>query len=209
LKKTLKEHRLQAHLSQQELAASSGISLRTIQRIERGDSAGSPYVIRTLCESLGIDPQDLVADRNHYADETAIAMPEPAGSADMVNHAYDRRLKYINFSAISALCFPFLNLVLPAVLYFAFKKSVSGVHNKEGALKILSLQILWSVFTLISMIFIPVVDLFLFGIDDLFQIPLFVWGYLVLVILLVLITLKTASDINNKKQLLVFVPNIL
>lgn len=203
----MKQHRLQLHLSQQELAALSGISLRTIQRIERGNSTGSPYVIRTLCKSLDIDLEDLVSDPDHHMEETATAIP--VGSMNPVKDTYDRRLKYINFSALSVLCFPFLNLVLPAVCYFVFKKSLSGVHNTEAAMKILSLQILWSVFVVILMIAISVVDHYLFGIDEVMEIPLFIWGYLALIILLVLITLKTAGDINYKKRLLTFIPNIL
>ncbi len=205
MKRALKEHRLHLNLSQHELAEQSGVSIRTIQRIEKGSSTGSPYVIRALCKSLNIDPENLIIN----PEEIIVHIPATTESVDLVKNTYDRRLKYINFSALSILCFPFLNLVLPTVFYFVFKKSLSNVRDKEAALKILSFQILWSVLTLILMIFIPVIDHYFLRIDQIMEIPLFIWGYLVLVVILTLVTLNTASDINKAKNLLVFIPNIL
>ena len=209
MQKTLKEHRLNRHLSQSELAAQSGISIRTIQRIENGESTGSPYVIRTLCKSLDIDPEHLIVNPEPHVTEKLIQPKESDEDRTRDKNAYDTRLKYINFSALSVLGFPFLNLVLPAVLYFVFKKSLWHAHDKNAALKILSLHILWSVFTLVLMIFIPLIDHLFFGIEEVMEIPLFIWIYLVLVITLVVIILHTASDINKRKNLLIFIPNIL
>tara|TARA_R110002020_G_scaffold135568_3_gene302761 strand:+ start:2012 stop:2641 length:630 start_codon:yes stop_codon:yes gene_type:complete len=209
LKRTLKEHRLHLHLSQQGLAELSGVSIRTIQRIENGTSTGSPYVIRSLCKSLNIDPAYLVTNPDPHTEETITYISETTPGADLAKSPYDRRVKYINFSALSILCFPFLNLIVPAVLYFVFKKSLSSPHNKEAALKIISFQILWSVLALILMILIPVVDHYFFRTWEILEIPLFIWGYLFLVIILVLVILYTASNINKAKDLLVFIPNLL
>lgn len=208
MKKTLKEHRLYQHLSQQELAEQSRVSLRTIQRIESGASTGSPYVIRQLCESLHIDPHNLILTKLFTDSEISRGAESPQWR-DNAEYRYNRRIKYINFSVLSVLCFPFLNLVIPSILYVLFKKMLSGSRDKTAALKILSLQIVWAVATLIVLIAIPVADHYFFNLGDVLEIPLFLWAYLLLVIILVLLTLKTASDINKTKDLLIFVPEIL
>lgn len=118
-------------------------------------------------------------------------------------------MKYVNFSALSVLCFPFLNLVVPAILYAFFKSKFSNRRDKAAVLKILDLQILWSVTTLIALIIIPVIDNYFIGVSNAMEIPLFVWAYLLSVIALVLMILRTAQDINKSKDLLAFVPDIL
>jgi transcriptional regulator with XRE-family HTH domain len=207
LKRTLKEYRLSQHLSQQQLAEQSGVSLRTIQRIESGASAGSPYILKQLCGALKINSQDLilagaapVPDSHTNKDSEQKAIPE---------YRYDSRVKYINFSALTVLCFPLLNLVIPVILHFLFRKTMVDSRDTVAVKKILSLQIFWSFITFIVLVAIPVADLYFFKLGDVMEIPLFVWGYLLLVIVLILITLKTASDINRNKQLLSFIPNIL
>lgn len=47
-------------LSQEKLAETSGISIRTIQRIEEGKSVGSGYTINALSKALNINSTDLV-----------------------------------------------------------------------------------------------------------------------------------------------------
>ncbi|WP_158624879.1 helix-turn-helix domain-containing protein [Gynurincola endophyticus] len=207
MKKTLKEYRLYQHLSQQQLAEQSGVSLRTIQRIESGASAGSPYIIRQLSAALNIDSLNLIpVNAAPEPESNTEKLPE---SGSITEYVYNRRVKYINFSALTACCFPFLNLVIPVALYFLFRKSLTDSRNKTAVKKILSLQILWSVAALIMLIAIPLIDYYLLKVGEVLEIPLFVWSYLLLVIVLMLITLKTASDINRKQDLLTFVPDIL
>ncbi|MDM8176918.1 helix-turn-helix domain-containing protein [Olivibacter sp. 47] len=206
MKKTLKQFRTQHHLSQQQLAEKSAVSLRTIQRIESGVSTGSPYVIRQLCDALHIAPDELMLTNGaSILNQQDITLPVKEES----NAVYDNNIKYINFSALIALCFPFMNLIIPVVLRYIFRKSLTDKHNKAAANKILSLHIWWSVVTLIALIATPVADLYLFKIGEVLEIPLFIWCYLIFLIALVLIILKTANDINREKELLIFVPNIV
>ncbi|MFC7523075.1 helix-turn-helix transcriptional regulator [Parapedobacter sp. GCM10030251] len=208
MKKTLKTYRLDRHLSQQELADQSGISLRTVQRIESGTSKGSPYIIRQLCNALRIDPRELFF--NEPVQDVEITMqPRAPQETDATVFHYDRRVKYINFGALSVLCFPFLNLHRACHTYAVFKPKFPSRRDKAAVLKILDLQILWSVTTLIALIVIPVVDHYFMGVGNAMEIPLFVWAYLLSVIVLVLMILNTAHDINKSKDLLVFVPDIL
>lgn len=55
--------RLQAGLTQAELARKSGVHLRLIQKIESGESRPENVTAKTLLglsDALGIDPHDLV-----------------------------------------------------------------------------------------------------------------------------------------------------
>ena len=53
----LKEMRLQRHWSQEQLAAMSGLSIRTIQRIENGENAGLES-LKSLAAVFEIDIVD-------------------------------------------------------------------------------------------------------------------------------------------------------
>ncbi len=208
MKKTLKEYRLQRHLSQNELAERSGVSLRTIQRVESGTSAGSPYVVRQLCTTLGIDWRE-VNNAEDPSGSHAEAETEDGLPAVSAVHRYDKLVKYVNFSALSVLCFPLLNLLVPSVLYLVYKSELPDSRDRSAVLKILDLQILWTAITLVALIAVPLADHLFLGLGHVLEIPLFLWAYLLMVIGLVAIILKTANDINKTEKLLVFLPDIL
>jgi transcriptional regulator with XRE-family HTH domain len=202
LKKTLKEHRLAKHMSQRDLADHSGISLRTVQRIEKKESAGSPYVIRALCKALGIETNSIL-QRADYDEHNEF-------QADIVEaHPPNRYLKYINISSLSGLLFPFLNLVVVTGTYLILKKRFVIPNDRTTAQKILSLQILWSVITLIILIFTPLIDHWFLNIGDVLEIPLFIWIYLLLLFSNLLITIAIAARLNTGKDPIPSIPNII
>jgi transcriptional regulator with XRE-family HTH domain len=202
LKKTLKEHRLAKHMSQQDLAHHAGISLRTVQRMEKNESAGSPYVIRALCKALGIETNSLLqrADEDgHTGFQDDIVEPVPL----------NRYLKYINISSLSVLLFPFLNLVVVTGTYLILKKRFVIPNDRATAQKILSLQILWSVTTLSMLIFTPLIDHWFLRIGEVLEIPLFIWVYLLLLFSHLIITLFVAARLNMGKDPIPYIPNII
>ena len=203
LKNTLKEHRLAKHMSQQDLADHSGISLRTVQRIEKNESAGSPYVKRALCKALGIETNNLLQraddDDGHSGFQDDIVEPVPL----------NRYLKYINVSSFSVLLFPFLNLVVVTGTFLILKKRFVLPNDRTTAQKMLSLQILWSVATLIMLIFTPLIDYWFLHIGEVLEIPLFIWVYLLLLFSHLIITLLVAARLNMGKDPIPYIPNII
>lgn len=199
----LKEQRILKHLSQQELADLSNVSIRTIQRIENGVSTGSPYVIKALCKALGSDPESIIP-----AIKVANLSNEPVAIApegDIVTP----HLKHINYSTLLLLAVPYSNLVLPFILYMVYKKSLISIGDKKAALKILSFQVLWCALSLTCIIFIPFIFYITTNITETFGAPVFLWIYLVFVTGHIAATFHTAYQLNNGKEILPYIPMIL
>jgi transcriptional regulator with XRE-family HTH domain len=200
MKKTLKEHRTLKQLSQQELSDESGISIRTIQRIEKNLSIGSPHVIKSLCSALKIDIADLeipkLNQENQKDEDTEIIDDD----ISVVNN--DQKLiKRINLSAITVVLFPLLNLIIPILLYWSYKKSL---QNNTPALKILTFQVLW---TLLTFLVLLLTKSFIYM--ELGGYPFFIWLYFISVICNLIVVFDTAIKLNKTLEILPFVPKPL
>lgn len=205
MKKPLKEHRKSKQYSQQELADASNISVRTIQRIEAGLSSGSPYVIKTLCKALEIGIEELtitatsneMVECNEETNETKNLLPKN-NNPDIV--------KWMNLSALSVILFPLLNLILPSLIYWRKRKSLCDTSKP---LKLLSFQLVWSILTLLLLIFIPAIIHALFGQFEVSGFPIFTWVYFICVAINVVITLHSATKIVRDEPILESIPSIL
>ena len=60
----LRRLRQQAVMSQQQLADESGVARDTISKLETGQRRAYPTTIRKLATSLGVEPRELVEDRD-------------------------------------------------------------------------------------------------------------------------------------------------
>ncbi|WP_324721635.1 helix-turn-helix domain-containing protein [Salinimicrobium sp. HB62] len=125
----LKTIREQQHLTQQELCEKSGVSVRTIQRIESGtDPKG--HSLKMLATALQIKEEELVEKKDQSA----------------INLIW---VKIINFSSLPVTIFPPANILLPLILMF-LKKEFNSLTKQ-----IVSLQIFWSICAfIIFMLFI-------------------------------------------------------
>jgi XRE family transcriptional regulator, regulator of sulfur utilization len=187
----LKNYRLTNCLSQDRLAETSGISIRTIQRIEEGKSVGSGYTLNALAKALNINSSDLINST------TQNSVP--------VSHNTNK-LKILNLSAIAILLIPLANIVLPAYIYW---KNRDDEKVKEMGSKIISFQILWTLCTLLMTLIIPAILLLLLPLLNGVSIPLFVPVYFVSAILNVYFIIRFAININQQLPFLERIPNIL
>lgn len=116
----LKSIRERQHLTQQELADRSGISVRTIQRIESGtDPKGQ--TLKILARNLEVKEEDLV---------------EKPETLDKLNLTL---IKLINFSSLPFTLLPPANIILPLIIMF-IRKEFNPLTRQ-----IVSLQILWTI----------------------------------------------------------------
>jgi len=133
---TLRTLRERHHLTQEELSEQSGVSVRTIQRIESGN-APKGYTLRALAKALNVSEKDLLEPSvQESVAEEAVAPPNL--SAPTVELDYGK-VKIINLSSLPFLVVPLFNIIVPLLLMFAFKIKHPIVKQ------IISLQILWTI----------------------------------------------------------------
>lgn len=146
LAKRIKELRMQNGFSQEELAEKSGLSLRTIQRIESSESLPREDSLKKLATVLG----------------------EPADTLDWTMKENRGLLLMTNFSALSFILFPFLGIVLPFIIWVSNRRTVKNL-DKIGR-GILNFQLTW----LILLVFWFVV--LVFGLVSMFKVGNFDGG---------------------------------
>jgi len=116
----LLEHREEHNLTQEELSKKSGISVRTIQRIESGIEPKG-YTLRALAKSLNINEKELVENK----------VPNKEPNFKLVN--------LINLSSLVVVFIPIASFVLPLIIAL-IKKQLNSLTRQ-----IITIQILWSV----------------------------------------------------------------
>lgn len=130
-------YRLQNNLTQTDLSEKSGLSVRTIQRVESGITPKG-HTLKSIAAALDIEVEELkekdpiIEDRSENIEITS--------------------LKILNISALLFLVFPYGNLIFPFIIWN--KKSKDFKSNKI-ALQILNLQIFYSLLLTLFMLFSP------------------------------------------------------
>lgn len=143
----LKKIREEKNLTQEELAEKSGISVRTIQRIEAGTQPKG-YTLKTLAATLEISEKALSAQKI-ISDKIETDEPVLTSETDVVFNS--TLIKIINLSSIPFAWFPVANF-LPPLLIMIFTKEKSAI-----AKQIISLQIFLAIIS--PVIFLIVVFL--------------------------------------------------
>ena len=125
----VKEFRTQKGMSQEILAEESGLSQRTVQRIENGESNPTGDTIRRISNALNINPDELI-------DWT---IKEDKGY-----------LIFLNVSALSFIFFPLLGILVPFIMWTSKKDKLKNVNNIGREL--INFEINWT----LMLAFIPV-----------------------------------------------------
>lgn len=137
LAKKIKELRNRKGFSQDELATASQLNLRTIQRIESGETEPRGDTLKRLAKALEVTPDELI-DWTEEKDTTV--------------------LMFLNISALSFIVFPLLGVIIPFVLWVSKKDKIKNL-NITGK-KLLNFQITWCIifFTLNVLYFITIMS---------------------------------------------------
>jgi transcriptional regulator with XRE-family HTH domain len=122
LAKRVKDLRTRKGLSQEQLADISGLSLRTIQRIENGKTLPRGDSLKRLAVALQVS-QDEIIDWQMLEDKNVLVM--------------------LNLSQLGFLSFPLLGIILPLVIWLLKKDKVKDIED-VGKL-ILNFQISWTI----------------------------------------------------------------
>lgn len=167
----LKAIRDKKHLTQEELAKQSGLSIRTIQRIEAGQEPKG-HTAKVLAETLDMDLSSLSKSKE---------------TIDTVNYSLVKR---INLSSAFVCFIPLLNILLPLILNRQYKQ------NNPLTKGIISLQILWSIIFILAFFIAGFLKL-TFNLHH--QTTL--WVSISLIVINLVIILVNSANIDKHKEL--------
>ena len=125
--KRIRDIRKKKGLSQEELAESAKVNLRTIQRIENNESEPRGKTLNLICDVLQINTEDIL----DYGKQP--------------NKSY---LIIFHLSVIVFLAIPVGNIIVPLILWMNKKDKIIGL--KEIGANLLNYQIVWSIITFSS-----------------------------------------------------------
>lgn len=135
----IKELRNQKGISQEFLAEESGLSLRTIQRIENGETNPTGESLKRLANALNVNPDELI---------------------DWSIKEDPKFLTFLNLSALTVLFFPLLGILVPFILWTSRKGKIKNINKIRKGL--INFEISWTIvlfFTPISLFIISKTDL--------------------------------------------------
>lgn len=118
--------------SQDYLAMQCKLSLRTIQRIESGQTEPHGDTLQRLAFCLDVTIADLVNSPNLSVDATASELPNEKGY-----------IALIHLSALSFIIFPLLGAIVPFVLWVFKRNQIQGIE--KASKRILNFQITWCI----------------------------------------------------------------
>ena len=187
LPKKIKELRTKKGFSQEELSEESGISLRTVQRIENGETEPRGDTLRRLANVLGASPDELI-------DWTI-----------QENRGY---LVFLNLSALGFILFPLLGILIPFIMLTVKKDMIKDINKIGRAL--VNFEITWNIIIFILFIIcLPTLIKMKFGGGGMFSVSefyIFILTVLLYVYNLILIFINSIR-IHNKKTT-IYAPSI-
>lgn len=126
---TIKKIREQQGYTQAILAERTGLSLRTIQRLEASNKPPKGHTLKMLSEVFGMPPSTLLVQFQNVEKNQTTEIDT---------------IRFINLSILSFIGIPFGNIIFPFLLWR--KNRQSKLVNEAGR-RILNFQIIWWVVT--------------------------------------------------------------
>jgi transcriptional regulator with XRE-family HTH domain len=137
--------------SQEQLSEESKLSLRTIQRIENGESIPRGDTLIKLTQALGVTPDDLLE------------------WTDIEDKGY---LTLLNLGAISILIQPLLGIIIPLVMWILKREKIKHVDNTGRQL--ISFQITWTLMLYLILIIVSKGAYIPFNFNVLYAFPMLI-----------------------------------
>lgn len=131
LAERVKELRRRKGFSQEFLAEESGLSLRTIQRIENNETVPRGDTLKRLSVALSTSPDEII-DWKIQEDQNYLIL--------------------MNLSAFGFLFFPILGIIIPLTMWISKKDKLK--HVNELGKSILNFQMSWTLLLFLNYIFI-------------------------------------------------------
>lgn len=124
-------------LTQEELSENARVNLRTIQRIESGDTEPRVTTLRALCSAMNVNIEEVI--------ETGL----------QENRSI---LFWLHLTPAAVYLLPLGNIILPLIIWLSHKDRT--MHVREQGAGIINFQIIWYVVTVI------IIGILLIGLTD-------------------------------------------
>lgn len=180
----IKNLRIRKGISQEQLAEFSGLSLRTVQRIENGETEPRGDSLKRLAKAFEVSPDEIL-DWDVYEDKGLLIG--------------------LNLSALSFIVFPLLGILVPLIVWVSKKDKIRNINNI--AKDVLNFQITWAIvfFVRYALFYFSLIFKVSFeGLDSINGVYLnmlwvvFLYAYNILFIII------NTIRINNKKEVKYF-----
>jgi len=189
LGKKITNHWKNLGYSQEELSQFSGISLRTIQRVEKGTVYPRGYTLRTLAKSLKIELCHLKTEKNPSNSEVA------------------KKARTLNALGLLVILFPLVSTLFQ-VIYWIKNKHFLSSHSPSR--KVVSFQILWIIAILFTMSLIHLLTYLFTGQSVYGHFPIRMTVYVILLFANVLVIIHSAIKLNKNSPIVLFrVPSLV
>lgn len=132
----IQEIRKRKGLTQEQLADSANINLRTLQRIEKNETEPLGNTLKRICNTLDVNLEDLL-DYDKKEDRSYLI--------------------FFHLSVLSFIFIPLGNIIIPMILWITKRDKIIDL-NEQGA-DLLNFQILWSFLFYSSAIAFPVLSI--------------------------------------------------
>ncbi|MCI9846878.1 helix-turn-helix domain-containing protein [Flavobacterium pectinovorum] len=176
----IREVRKKKGLSQEELAESSKVNLRTIQRIENNESEPRGKTLNLICEVLDLNAEDIL-DYGKQSDKSYLVI--------------------FHLSVIAFLVIPLGNIILPLILWLTKKDKIIGL--KEIGANLLNFQIIWTVFAFVTITAFALCKILHYG-----QYEILFYAFIALYVLNVILPILFAVKMNQGKTESLY-PNLI
>lgn len=133
LSQRVKELRTRKGISQELLAEETGLSLRTIQRIENDETVPRGDSLKRLAQALNTSPDEIIDWK--------------------IQEDYNY-LTIMNLTALTFLFFPLLGILIPLILWISKRDKIQSVN--ELGKSILNFQISWTLAIFFYSIFLVI-----------------------------------------------------
>jgi transcriptional regulator with XRE-family HTH domain len=178
--------------SQEDLSERSGITIRTIQRVESGATTPRAYTVNTLAKVFEISIEQLFeSDKASVADNAS---------------EFDK-IRRINTAALLVLVLPFGNLIATVLLSKRYKDST--LVSKVGQ-QIISFHLIWSIATIVLLALTPPITKILTGSMAVGKFPLFFVLYSIMLLINLGFVIKAAIKLSTgNSDIFNFVPKLI
>ena len=120
LAQRIKDLRFRRGLSQEKLSETAQINLRTVQRIESGETDPRGDTLKRIAIALNVTPDELI---------------------DWTEQEDRGFLVFFNLSALSFIAFPLLGIIVPLAIWILKRDKIK--HANEMGKRLLNFQISW------------------------------------------------------------------